>query len=262
VGASPSSAALPAHRQQAYALRHDWGLQGAAAITARVDIAVVVDVLSFTTTLSVAAEAGIVVLPYRWADDGAEALAGEHDAVLAVGRTAGPDRISLSPLSVRAADPPPARLVLPSPNGSTIAHGLAGAGPVVIGACLRNAAAVARWITGRHRPGTATIAVISAGERWPDGSLRPCVEDLCGAGALLDALGSRGWGGLSPESQVARNAYRSARGDLPGVLHECASGRELVMNGFAGDVDIASELDSSRAVPLLVDGAFRPRVAD
>ena len=168
-----------AHRQGGHLLRHDWGPAGAAATTADADVAVVVDVLSFTTTLSVAADAGIAVLPYRWADATAAAFAAEHDAVLAVPRSAaGTDQISLSPASVRRADPAPDRLVLPSPNGSTITHRLVGEVPVVVGACLRNATAVAAWITRTHRPGSTTVAVVSAGERWPDGSLRPAVEDL------------------------------------------------------------------------------------
>jgi len=87
----------PAHRQTAHAPRHDWGMQDATAFTVDVTVAVVVDVLSFTTTLSVAADAGIAILPYRWADDGAAGFARDHDAVLAVGRlAAGPGQISLS----------------------------------------------------------------------------------------------------------------------------------------------------------------------
>lgn len=43
-----------AHRQREYGVRFDWGLQGALAVAADVDIAVVVDVLSFTTTVTVA----------------------------------------------------------------------------------------------------------------------------------------------------------------------------------------------------------------
>ena len=178
--------------------------------------------------------------------------------MLAVGRSAArPGQISLSPATVRAADPPPVRLVLPSPNGSTIIHHLAGTVPVVIGACLRNATAVADWITTEHGPGTATIAVISAGERWPDGSLRPSVEDLWGAGALLQGLHERGWRALSAEAEVARAAYGCVRATLPQSLRECASGRELVANGYPDDVEAAAEIDHSLAVPLLVDGAFR-----
>jgi 2-phosphosulfolactate phosphatase len=59
----------PAHRQSDHALRHDRGGQGAAALAAGTDVAVVVDVLSFITTLSVAADGGTVVYPYRWTDN-------------------------------------------------------------------------------------------------------------------------------------------------------------------------------------------------
>jgi 2-phosphosulfolactate phosphatase len=113
---------LAAHRQLDHALRFDWGLRGAEATAAEAAVAVVVDVLSFTTTLSVAIDAGIEVLRYPWNDGGAQDYAPLHGATLAVDRSrAGPGEISLSPQSLRTASPP-ARLVLPSPNGSTIAY--------------------------------------------------------------------------------------------------------------------------------------------
>ena len=74
------------HGQPSYAVRLEWGPTGAAAIAEGADVAVVVDVLSFTTTLSVALDRGMTVYPYRWRDDGAAAYAAERDAVLAVGR--------------------------------------------------------------------------------------------------------------------------------------------------------------------------------
>jgi hypothetical protein len=89
-----------AHRQGEYRFRFDWGRDGAAALVGGADVAVVVDVLSFMTTLSVAADRGIAVLPYRWRDDTADAFARDHDAVLAVGRSqAFNGGISLSPVS-------------------------------------------------------------------------------------------------------------------------------------------------------------------
>lgn len=113
--------------QGAYRLRFEWGAAGAAAVARGADVVVLVDVLSFTTTVSVAVDAGVSVLPHPWDDAGAQTLARDRDAVLAVGRSqAGPGRLSLSPASIRAAAALPQRLVLPSPNGSALAHDLAG----------------------------------------------------------------------------------------------------------------------------------------
>lgn len=176
-------------------IRLEWGLDGAAAI-GRTDVAIVVDVLSFSTCVSVAAHAGITVLPYRWAGDGASAYAAKHQAVLAVGRSAAVHgQISLSPGSIRAAEGV-TRLVLPSPNGSTIAAHLRGQGTNVLAGSLRNAEALSEWLTDLHGPDGATVAVIAAGERWPCGTLRPAVEDLWGgrgrgAGAATSRLDKR-----------------------------------------------------------------------
>src|SRR5205807_2372643 len=105
-----------------------------------------------------------------------------------------------------------------SPNGSAIsaaAHSV----PVLAG-CLRNARAVAKKAI--HVAQGGSIAVIPAGERWPDGSLRPAIEDLIGAGAIVDELGLP----CSPEAEIARQAFRSARPFLASLLRECVSGRE------------------------------------
>lgn len=245
-----------AHRQLSYRVRMDWGPTGAAAIAEGADVAVVVDVLSFTTTLSVAVERGMTVYPFRWKDERAAAYAEERHAVLAAGRSVRTG-VSLSPASVREAVGVE-RLVLPSPNGSSIAFGLAASGPRVLGASLRNASAVAHWV---HEQG-GTVAVVAGGERWPDGSLRPAVEDLWGAGAVLAALVDRGVTGLSPEARVAEQSFRAVRPGLADELRDCASGRELIAIGFDGDVEIAAELDASAAVPLLVDDAFVDALVD
>jgi 2-phosphosulfolactate phosphatase len=232
---------------------------GADAVGPGASIIAVVDVLSFTTTLTVAADLGIEVLPYRWRDERAVAFAARHRATLAVGRSeVGPGRpVSLSPSTIRAARDIE-RLVLPSPNGSTVARRLAETGATVIGVSLRNAAAAARW-TARQVAGSGAVAVIAAGERWQaDGSLRPAVEDLWGAGAFVQGLLGQGVTGLSPEAQQAAAAYRHITAGVREALFGCASGRELAGDGYPQDVEIAAELDASDVVPVLTDERFRP----
>ncbi len=247
----------PAHRQPAHRVRFDWGPSGAAAVAPSLGCAVVVDVLSFTTSVCVAVSRGTAVLPYRWRDDSAPAYAAARGAVLALGRREasvdeGPSLSPASLMGLRGVD----RLVLPSPNGSTIALDLAGTGATVVAASLRNASAVADWLAPRVAGG---IAVVAAGERWPDGSLRPAVEDLWGAGAVLSGLLARGVVGLSPEAYAAAAAYDDVAGRLTERLAGCASGEELIDAGFAQDVRIAAELDASPVVPRLTPGddAFR-----
>ncbi len=247
------------HRQLDYSLRMDWGPTGADAVAAGCDVAAVIDVLSFTTTLTVAADRGTHVYPYRWRDESAAAFAADHDAVLAVGRSqAAPGQVSLSPASVRAAERLP-RLVLPSPNGSSISARLAGAATQVIGVSLRNRNAAARWLLRRREadPGLR-VAIIAAGERWPDHTLRPAIEDQWGAGALTASLVAGGWTDVAPEAGAAAGAFTSVADDIERALHRCASGRELVEIGYADDVDTAGQLDRSDAVPVLDGPAFVP----
>ncbi len=124
--------------------------------------------------------------------------------------------------------------------------------------CLRNAAAAASWISSRWAPDEAIVAVVAAGERWRTGGLRPAVEDLWGAGAFISHLTGAGWTALSPEAASGRAAWLAVRRDALGALLSCASGRELVAKGYRADVEIAAEVDVSRAVPLLHEHVFRP----
>jgi 2-phosphosulfolactate phosphatase len=289
--------------QRQFAVRMDWGLQGAQAISRGADFVVIVDVLSFTTTVSVALDQGAEVFPYPWRDDSARAFARQHRAVLAIGRsevaavrgpvaragaTSGkpaadvtaaadvkaarggagqsqPRQVSLSPASIRAS-PGLDRIVLPSPNGSALASALVDGvkGARVLGACLRNRTSVARWITSRPSRSAAppVIAVVAAGERWPDNSLRPAAEDLWGAGAVVAALDSLGVTGLSPEARSAAAAWHAVEPTLAAALASCSSGAELVDAGFGGDVVIAGELDASACVPLLASGRFADAAKD
>ena len=92
------------HGQAAYRRRFEWGPTGAQAVVGDArpgDVAVVVDVLSFTTTLSVAVEHGIEVYPYPWASEAAPAYAEERGAVLAVPHAPVPrkEKAALAPIA-------------------------------------------------------------------------------------------------------------------------------------------------------------------
>jgi 2-phosphosulfolactate phosphatase len=234
--------------QHGFDARLEWGQAGVRLLAPLADVVVIVDVLSFTTAVSVAVEHGATVFPHRFRDDTAAERATSLGAILAQSRRDGPGP-SLSPASL-ATLAPGDRLVLPSPNGATCSVLAAEGGATVVAGCLRNASAVARF--ARERGGT--IAVVPAGEQWPDGALRPGIEDLLAAGAILAALGSVRT--LSPKARLAAAAFDRLRPDLATVLKECASGRELVELGFARDVELAAELDATGLVPVLRDGAF------
>jgi 2-phosphosulfolactate phosphatase len=230
--------------QAGYAVRCEWALPAISHIGPISDVIIVVDVLSFSTCVDVAVSRGAVVYPYRFDSDPAE-FARQSGAIVAQPRGT-PGTHTLSPASLLTI-PPGTKLVLPSPNGSTLS--LAAPDTVVIAACIRNAQAVAR---AAQQMGSR-ILVVPAGERWPDGSLRPCLEDLVGAGAIAHYLS----GTKSPEAALAEAAYLSVANDLHATLRSCSSGRELLDRGFAHDVDLASQLNSSQSVPLLTDGAYR-----
>src|SRR4051812_38737546 len=229
----------------------EWGPTGAAALAAECDVAVVVDVLTFSTTVSVAADRGVEVRPYPWGAATAGAEPRRHGATMAVHRRdAASGEVSLSPQTFRTADDL-SRVVLPSPNGSTICAVLAEAGADVVVASLRNRRAVAAYLQRRGGRGL----LVPAGERWPDGSLRPAIEDLWGAGAVAAAvMDADAAVEVSLEAAAGAAAYRLVEGRIAAGLHACASGQELTGWGYASDVTIAAELDTSSAVPTLRDG--------
>lgn len=229
---------------------NEWGLAGIEALRERVAVFVIVDVLSFSTAVDVAVSRGAIVYPFPYGEQVAAQIAADRvGAVLAQPRRAGGGQFSLSPVTLSAV-PRGTKLMLPSPNGSRLSV-VCGDIPVLTG-CLRNAAAVAK--SARTIASGGAVGVVPAGERWPDGSLRPAIEDLLGAGAILDRMGLP----CSPEAQVARDAYRTARQELANLIRASVSGRELVDRGFSGDVELALEQDVSTSAPILAEGAYVP----
>jgi 2-phosphosulfolactate phosphatase len=242
------------HGQQQYQVRFDWGSEGADAVSAGADVIVVVDILSFSTAVDIAVVLGLEVVPCAPAD--AVEASRRHGARLAEARG---DGLSLSPASITAeAVAGLSRITLPSPNGSRIAAAYGGSGTVVVAGSLRNAAAIARWATAMQgeRGDRFTIAVIAAGEARADGTTRFALEDLLGAGAIVEALAVVGIDYYSPEAAAAAAAFTGLRSATAQLIRSSASGRELVERGFAADVDLAVEMDVSHAVPILREFSF------
>ncbi|MCP5096044.1 MAG: hypothetical protein GY943_10860, partial [Chloroflexi bacterium] len=211
------------------------------------DVIIIVDVLSFSTSVDIAVGNGATVLPYLGSLAALPAFAKAKNAIVAQhgrSQTSG-SGYSLSPASL-VTIPAGTRLVLPSPNGSTLSLST-GDTPTIAG-CLRNARAVAE----NARKLGKQISVIAAGERWKGGLLRPSIEDLIGAGAILSYLE----GNRSPEGETAVATYHHAHPNLKSTILRCSSGKELVGRGFSEDLQLATQLNLSNTVPLLVDGEY------
>ncbi|MBX9427745.1 2-phosphosulfolactate phosphatase [Ralstonia pseudosolanacearum] len=238
-----------------YNVHCEWGEHGASALAPHCDVVIVVDVLSFCTCVDIAVGRGARIYPYPWRDGSAETFARRAGAMLA-GTNRSQPGYTLSPASLRGL-PMGSSLVLPSPNGATLALAT-GSTPTFAG-CLRNARAVAEAASRHGR----RIAVVASGERWADGNLRPALEDWLAAGAIVHHLSETIAGflphALSPEALAARAVYREASqtGMMKAWLLDSVSGRELCEHGFAEDVTIAAQTDVSTVAPMLVEGAFR-----
>ena len=228
--------------QAEFKARCEWGLSGLKQLAPISDVVLIINVSSVSTALDIAAARGASVFPYPLSES-AQAYAESLRATLASS-----DRgfgYSLSPASLRSL-PPGSRLVLPSCNGAALAF--SANHPLVLASCLRNASASGRLAT---RLGS-TFAVIPAGEAWPDGELRPSLEDWVGAGAVIASLPGK----PSPEANLAALSFEHLRANLSDSIRQASSGKELVSRGFSLDVQLAAELDVSRNVPKLKDRAF------
>lgn len=203
--------------QARYQIRFEWGVAGLDRLDPA-DVTVVVDVLRFSSTVAARVAAGETV-PL---DDAAHAV---------------------------------------SLNGAAVAAHAAATGTVVLLGGLTNATAVAAGILDeqRRRGVRTSINVIAAGElaaREADAPLRFAVEDLFGAGAVIDALAVIGLDYSSPEAAAACESFRSLRGAVRHLLTASASGQELADRDRRDEVLAAGTVDAVAAVPILRDGVF------
>jgi 2-phosphosulfolactate phosphatase len=243
-----------------------WGPTGAQLAAERGDVVVVVDVLSFSTTLSIAVAREFTCLVYRGAE--IEQFGGPARAAIRLGARplgsrakAAPGQPSLSPASLLSAEPGQ-RVVITSLNGASVVAAAAPAPALLVGS-LRNAAACARaaaQLLGTTMAGR--ITVVACGEQWRSiapgsAGIRPCAEDWIGTGAICAGLAELGYS-LSAEARLAAAAWST-----PVALEEladCVSARELRSAGYAEDVELALQVDTDEKVPVRMAGEQTGRV--
>jgi hypothetical protein len=114
-----------------------------------------------------------------------------------------------------------------------------GAEPVPAGArvtSLAEADEFAAWCLTRQEElgGRFRIAVVAAGATQSDGSLRFTVEDLLGAGAVIDAIAELGIDHQSPEAAAAAAAYTGLRKATRHLINASVSAREQRLTSAAG----------------------------
>ncbi|WP_442797046.1 2-phosphosulfolactate phosphatase [Pantoea vagans] len=225
--------------QERFSVRLEWGTAAISYAAKDVECIVIVDVMSFSTCVSLAVDNGAQVYPYPWKDASAISFASSIGArVGSYDRLSDANGFSLSPASIRKIEAGE-KLVLPSPNGSAISF-LArdvDAGVTVFSGCFRNLTQTAKACRDFRR-----ILVIPCGERWPNGTIRPAIEDYAAAGGIIAAIGHDR---CSPEAAGAVAAWQQL--NLLS-LRECASALELQQRGFQEDVDLCLDLDSATRV--------------
>lgn len=237
----------------------EWGAIGAKLAASRGDIVVIVDVLSFSTSVTIVLSNGGT--PFSYSDQeikdqgGREKVENRLNAeIISRDRQLTDSRFSLSPVSLKAVKPLD-RIVLTSINGAHCVSSAAKSPIVLIGA-LTNRLATAEAVSQLLRLNkTNRCTLVACGELWssifPDEQgMRPSIEDLIGVGAIAEALSSEF--SLSIEAQNAVNAFSSYRDDLLHVLSSSISGRQLISREFEGDVELASVLDSETEVAVWI----------
>ena len=242
--------------QDAFKVKMEWGRRGAREAAERGDIVIIVDVLSFSSTVVAALNAGAVIFPYppnldgkRYASSiGAKYILGRAEAA----RTRNP---TLSPVTFNEKHLNE-RFVLTSLNGAYCSWIASKVPALLIGSFL-NASAVAVLASKLQQETGADITVVPCGEMWNDvreneDRLRPSVEDYLGAGAILAGLG----GSKSPEAEVCAGAFKSSESRIIELVWDSGSGRELRERGYEEDVKYCSQLNVIGIVPMMKDGRF------
>lgn len=237
--------------QSPYQCRMDWGERGTIEASNRRDIIVVVDILSFSTTITGAVHHGAIVYPFPKVGD-IKKFGELVDAEVCLGRVeaqvAGAPSLSATSFNESHKGK---RFVLSSRNGATCVKASKQDTNILIGSFL-NVSSVANVVNKIQKETNLNVTVIACGERWRNTNdesreLRPSIEDYLGAGAILEKLN----GTKSPEAKVCIGAFQNAKSNLSELINDSSSGRELIDMGYPEDVNFSCQVDLFKDVPIL-----------
>ncbi len=214
-------------------------------------VAVVVDVLRATTTVTAALANGAeAVIPFADLDE-CRAYREKEPDVLLGGEREGvrPPGFDLgnSPLEYTREKVSGRRIAYTTSNGTRALAACRGAGEIFLGA-LTNRRAAAERLTASRRDAT----LVCAGKRGA-----PNLEDTYCAGAIIYMLQSLAAGkvDLSDRARIALAVFRDPEGGS--VLARGEHGRALAGLGFSDDVDYCGRLDVVGSVGVLENGEIR-----
>lgn len=229
----------------------EWGASALDALQDNSAYIVIVDLFSFSTCVDIVTSQNAQVLPYHYDYNLSELEVFAKSNRAEVAKKRGEAGFTLSPQTLIDL-PTNFKLVLPSPNGSTLCY-KARHKNVLIG-CLRNADAIANTLNNlAEEILVENILVVPAGEKWPDSSLRVAYEDLIAAGAIIAKLNGR----KSFEALQAEKAFYQSQINNYMDLYTSKSGRELIAWNYENDVELALQYNVSNSVPGLVNGLIR-----
>lgn len=204
----------------------------------------VFDVLRATTTITAALAAGVSEIRIFDTVEAAAAAAAMHggDRILVGERNCLPPPgfdLGNSPGSFDAAVHGGRIVFMSTTNGARAIVAAESAALLLTGALVNASATADRLIAAK-----LDITLLCAGTGG-----QPAMDDLLGAGAVIDALRSRS--NLLLENDVARialNLFQSIRSNLRSTLAGTTGGQNILAVGLDADIDFAARLD---AIPIV-----------
>ncbi len=206
------------------------------------DVAIMVDVLRASTTITVALEKIPYIIPTLEIEE-ALAMATEHEAFIAGerrGATIEGFDTGNSPLEIQKLSGK--TLIITTSNGTRILEGIHG--QALIGSFI-NAQAVAQKAT---KIASNHIEIVMAGVRG-----RFAIEDFLGAGEIISHLKNHE---LDEMAQAAVLAVQDPE-KVNEHVQKSKSARNLRKLGFGEDVDFCLQRDISQIVPQFQDGIIK-----